>query len=58
MTRERKMQKLWERLTVLVRQRQRQEERRVSTAATVREMTLIRAEIIKLEMKAEKAQAA
>lgn len=49
MTRERRRQKLWMKLTELQRQRQRQEERRASTAATLREMTLVRAEIIKLE---------
>lgn len=49
MTREQRRQKLWNRLTELQRQRQRQEERRTSTAATLREMTLVRAEIIKLE---------
>ena len=49
MTREQRRQKLWNRLTELQRQRQRQEERRTSTAATLWEMTLVRAQIIKLE---------
>lgn len=54
MTREQRRQKLWSRLTELGRQRERQEKRRASTAATVREMTLVRAEIIKIENRDDK----
>ena len=54
MTREQRRQKLWNRLTELQRQRERQEQRRASTAATVREMVLTRAAIIKLENREDK----
>jgi len=58
MTREQRRQKLWTRLTELGRQRERQEKRRASTAATVREMVLVRAAIIKLENREDKERKA
>lgn len=54
MTREKRRQKLWNRLTELQRQFVRQILRRQSAAETQREMTLVRADIMKLEARDEK----
>lgn len=54
MTRARRMQKLWLQLTALQREYTRQLLRRQATAETLRKMTLVRADIMKLEARDEK----
>lgn len=54
MTRARRMQKLWVQLTALQREYTRQLLRRQATAETQRKMTLVRADIMKLEAREEK----
>ena len=54
MTRARRMQKLWSKLTELQREYTRQLLRRQATAETLRKMTLVRADIMKLEAREEK----
>ena len=54
MTRERRRQKLWQQLTELQREYVRQLLRRQASAETLRKMTLVRADIMKLEARDEK----
>lgn len=54
MTRERRRQKLWQRLTDLQRQYLHQLVRHQETADTQKEMTKVRADIMKLEARDEK----
>lgn len=54
MTRHRRMQKLWMKLTELQGQYVRQLVRHQPTAETQRQITLVRADIMKLEAREEK----